>query len=348
MHHYKQSYADVSSMRQIDGHINYHGVPLVHTIWCVFTDCQPIVSVIHSLIAQQRTARMWLDYGLNPSGELVHISVMPRGRSSLVCPYCHVPLIAKKGTRIEHHFAHAGETCNPAQRNEQDFPILPFTKFLFNVSAKEVKALHEHRSHRRNHTEYLEARKFIVWNSYRHEYEYTKKAQIVFGSLSVGLFCPIHEQAILDKAQQLDQQLEKAWQSGDAVAIQQCLADVQIYRTQWQHYLSTNLYVLEIQLENRTIYKIGQTTRPIAERMAEIRADVAAIEPVIGIKVIDVFPQRGHVEWYCKHRFAGYRVELGDFTEYFSFDEDWISVRRELRRMPKKVLSSIGLTQLAT
>lgn len=47
------------------------------------------------------------------AGEWVHISVVPRGKAcACVCPGCGAELIAKKGVRNLHHFAHAhGQVC---------------------------------------------------------------------------------------------------------------------------------------------------------------------------------------------------------------------------------------------
>lgn len=48
-------------------------------------------------------------------GQLVHIGEVPRGKAcDCVCPSCKVPLVARKGQRLSHHFAHAGgQACNP-------------------------------------------------------------------------------------------------------------------------------------------------------------------------------------------------------------------------------------------
>lgn len=47
-----------------------------------------------------------LPYGLR-DGQLVHIdAAAPGRRCGCVCPECRQPLVAKKGTKIRHHFAH--------------------------------------------------------------------------------------------------------------------------------------------------------------------------------------------------------------------------------------------------
>ncbi len=52
-----------------------------------------------------------LPFGLNEKGELVHISEVPSGKSNCICPRCAGQLIARKGSKNTHHFAHVTEEC---------------------------------------------------------------------------------------------------------------------------------------------------------------------------------------------------------------------------------------------
>ena len=60
-----------------------------------------------------------LTFALTADGRAVHISEVERGAAcGCVCPGCGKPLIARKGTEVEHHFAHAdGEECKHGYRN---------------------------------------------------------------------------------------------------------------------------------------------------------------------------------------------------------------------------------------
>ncbi len=56
---------------------------------------------------------VFLPYGLR-NGRLVHINEVEQGLAcDCICPACEAPLVAKKGVRNRHHFAHeAGGGCN--------------------------------------------------------------------------------------------------------------------------------------------------------------------------------------------------------------------------------------------
>lgn len=53
---------------------------------------------------------MKLPFGIF-AGNYIHISEIKSGRTDVLCPYCQLPLIAKKGRIKRHHFAHDGVGC---------------------------------------------------------------------------------------------------------------------------------------------------------------------------------------------------------------------------------------------
>jgi hypothetical protein len=87
-------------------------------------------------------AGVWLEYGLDLRGSLVHIAGTPeRGKTRLRCPYCQGDLIAQKGDKIAWHFAHVGDTCLPTMRKD-DVPILPlYHDFSLGLTPRELNAL---------------------------------------------------------------------------------------------------------------------------------------------------------------------------------------------------------------
>src|SRR5689334_2245057 len=50
---------------------------------------------------------LYIGYARNQSGELVHISEVPRGKAcKCMCVSCDAPLVARQGDIRAHHFAH--------------------------------------------------------------------------------------------------------------------------------------------------------------------------------------------------------------------------------------------------
>lgn len=289
---------------------------------------------------------MWLNYGISDERGLVHISDTPRGRSQLHCPYCHTILIAKKGHVLAHHFAHDGPTCNPANRTTE-LPILPFFhSFTLHLTPKLLDQLEAFKDGRRSATYWLHQEHLIRYNEFTQRHELTKLGQIPFGMLSVNLFSQVHDGRLADHHDQMDWWLHKAWKEGNPVAIAEAETDLLLYRAQWQRVLQSALYVVEIQTSSERFHKVGVTARPIEERILEIQA---ALMPHVGttaVKVLGVFPHRGHVEPYVKFKYRDQRRAIGNFTEYFDF-ADLKATLRDLRRMPAKVLTSVEETVLA-
>ncbi len=96
---------------------------------------------------------IWLNYGVDADNKLISIEEVDSGKTNLICPYCGVTLIAKKGKVKKHHFAHDGETCNLViKREPRDIPRLPlYDAFDIFLSGKELEQLkklwHRHKSH---------------------------------------------------------------------------------------------------------------------------------------------------------------------------------------------------------
>ncbi len=128
------------------------------------------------------------------------------------------------------------------------------------------------------------------------------------------------------------------------VDLQTALTDLRLYRAQLRRILSCSLYCLEI--DGGKLYKIGVTTRDIAERVDEIRADLMPHLGSAKIDVVDTWPGRGNVELYFKHRYRQHNHPLGALTEYFKFD-DAKPMIRDLRRMKPKEFADVERNILA-
>lgn len=287
---------------------------------------------------------MWLEYALNLDSEYVSITEVPRGRSELYCPYCQGELIAKKGKVKAHHFAHLEQTCNYVQ-NTESVQLPMYKQFYLSVPRKYIQPLLEHwdKSTRKKpinppNSYQLTNYNLTVYNSYagngRGAYEYTKLGLIVVGGLSLDLFNKIQEPILIDKLTYYEQDIIQAKET-NSIDLKDKITDYEIYRNQYRYILRASLYFLEITTELDVFYKIGITTRQLAQRIAEIKQELSQFFPSVSIKGLGFWKHRGNVEHYFKHRYRKYRYSLANYTEYFKF-EDIKPILRDLRRMKPK------------
>jgi len=324
---------------------------------------------------------MWLRYAVNTSGELVYIEQVKRGRTALQCPYCGGLLTAKKGQQVAPHFAHTGVTCRQMDReNNLDLPA--YDNFNLHLPGKVLQALRDWDSDHWEHVHTLEHYGLVSHNDFVDSWQLTKKGQIPLGKLSLMLFCHFQEPLIMARYAELEAiatdvynrptlesvaavnpqrtdfesyaaydatltvyyEARTRFTQIDGMDLDTALADLRIYRAQWRRILGLTLYFLDI--NDGQYHKIGVTSRPMAERLAEIKIDLLPLLGDVPIRVIDTFDHRGNVELYFKHRFADSAVQLGVLTEYFHFDKPK-SIITELRRMKPKTLTDFERTVLS-
>jgi len=277
---------------------------------------------------------LFLQYGVNKHGELVSIDQVPSGQTALGCPYCGGSLIARKGEKLAHHFAHHDETCNPASRDPAEIALPAYDNFNLHLPGRAVKALLTWSENASASDEtYLEGYQLLEWNTHKGRsggYQLTKKGKVVLGELSLDLFNQFQEPLILARHTELEAKARKAQGTVD---FNTALTDLRLYRAQMRRILACTLYFLKVGDDH--LYKIGVTTREVNERVAEIAADVRPHLGDTSITVIDTWPSRGNVEFYFKHRYRKQQKSLGTLTEYFTF-EDMAAVLRDLHRMKAK------------
>lgn len=335
-------------------------------------------------------SEIFLKYGVNPDGELIHISQVGRGRVALGCPYCGVGLLARKGEKMAAHFAHHGPTCNQASRDPDVIALPAFDRFNLDVPGKvveELRAWWQRPNHQYNPSNSLRQHGLIEDKSYlnRGGWQPTHKGRLILGELSLDLFNKFQEPLIAarheellerarvaqgtagrvarlaeieaeyaaikpldhgawDKSRTLEAERRALQQFDNGLDFQTALTDLQLYRQQWRRILTNTLYFLEVVITPvYKLYKIGVTTRPIAERIAEITAELKPLVGDVAINVIKTFDQRGNVEPYFKYRYAARRAALDTLTEYFDFISDLPEVKRDLSRMQAKTLTPLEL-----
>lgn len=83
-----------------------------------------------------------LVYGVNAAGKIVHVSEVSSGlASNCQCPECGKSLIAKKGKRLAHHFAHdALASCNSAPETALHRLAKQIIEERLSIQLPEVKA----------------------------------------------------------------------------------------------------------------------------------------------------------------------------------------------------------------
>jgi hypothetical protein len=291
---------------------------------------------------------MWLKYGVNENNALVTIEDVPSGgKTNLTCVYCGGGLTAKKGKVKQHHFAHAEETCYPVAKKQ--VPTLPlYDNFNIELSGKELEELKvfwnnygiENYEICVKPSLKLILSKLLAWNS-RGFYEFTNLGKIPVGALSLSLFNEVQEPLLLKKLSELEQAAERA-RLISSRHLPERIADLRIYRAQYQRILKNKLYFLEIKTGKKLLHKVGITKRPIAERVAEVQRNLITHYKSVEIQVLDTWEHRGNVELYFKYRYQKSNYRIGTLTEYFKFNDVEL-VLDDLRQMKPKVLDPVEL-----
>jgi hypothetical protein len=106
-------------------------------------------------------------------------------------------------------------------------------------------------------------------------YQFTDLGKIPVGALPLALFNRVQEPLLLSELVKLEGSVEMAVAAGLS-CLEERRADLLITLAQLRRILVNSLYFLEVKADGNTFYKIGVTTRPIEERIAEVQRDVRA------------------------------------------------------------------------
>ena len=280
----------------------------------------------------------YLEFGATPDNRYIHISQVTSGRhDELSCPYCGVSLIARKGRKLAHHFAHHGETCRDVGEMPEDaFSVPYYDKFDLGLTHNDMLTLKwlagldtmpDTASQSRLET--LQDEGFITWNRWigrSGDWELTDLGKIPLGQATLTKFADIQSEHIRQKHDALVKTVQQAyepmqsWIDAQPDYVPKALATLNIYRTQLQRVFSQTLYFFEIKHDEGKLYKIGVTSRDIQERLREVERDVVPFLHNPKGKILRLCHHQGSVERYVKHRYQAHQVEIGNLTEYFDFD----------------------------
>lgn len=290
---------------------------------------------------------MFLEYGLNDRGDLIHVDDVGRGRVALMCPYCAVPLLAKKGQIKAAHFAHDGPTCAASVSGRASLPS--FDRFDLELPVKIVTQLRRFSVGHTSGIQYGTLKEYgLIEKTDKGRFELTNRGKIPLGQLPLRLFLEYQEAGFLSRHQELEDKLREA--SGlDLSAPSQaaehhiCLTDLRLYRAQWRRLLQSTLYFIEVTHTSENwpspLYKIGVTTRDLADRCAEIARDLRPYMGDVTLTPLDTWPHCGSVEFYFKYRYQKYQYRIERLTEYFQFRKLESVLATDLRQISAKTLT---------
>lgn len=290
---------------------------------------------------------MFLEYGLNDRGDLIHVDDVGRGRVALMCPYCAVPLLAKKGQIKAAHFAHDGPTCAASVSGRASLPS--FDRFDLELPVKIVTQLRRFSVGHTSGIQYGTLKEYgLIQKTDKGRFELTTRGKIPLGQLHLKLFLEYQEAAFVSRHHELEEKV-RGFSVSDVSETSQasehhiCLTDLRLYRAQWRRLLQSTLYFIEVTHASENwpspLYKIGVTTRDLADRCAEIARDLRPYMGEVSLTPLDTWPHRGSVEFYFKYRYQKQQFRIERLTEYFQFRKLESVLAADLRQISAKTLS---------
>ncbi|NET45972.1 GIY-YIG nuclease family protein [Okeania sp. SIO2B3] len=291
---------------------------------------------------------MWLKYGVSSSNDLISINEVNSGKTNLTCLYCGGKLTAKKGRTKRHHFAHTEETCKPvlSRHKYKSFPGLPlYDRFNIQLPGAEVEELKILWKEYQNQgllipRDLVNLRwilKGLMQSVSTNECQFTDLGKIPMGALSLQLFNEVQEPLLLAELNKFEQAAQRA-ELASYSNLWEYQADLKMYRAMLKRILLNSLYFLQIKTAQKTFYKIGITTRPIEQRIAEVQQDLNKhfSHPIVNL--LGLWEHRGNVELYFKHKYKDYNYRIGKLTEYFDIPDIKL-ILNDLFEMRTKVLT---------
>lgn len=294
--------------------------------------------------ASKKIIMVYLDFAETPRGDLIHVDDARQGLGHVTCPYCHAPVLPKRGDVIAWHFAHDKHSSCVSMSDATPRVVFPaFRHLMLRLTDGQRNALtllwkaHQGKEFRhkggygsfkacchRGKTRisgaldtFLEQKflKYTYKDRYFEEdnrYLLTTKTALVNGAAEVAVFYDAIRKEIARRAACEDD-------------VDRRLFDAAAARASTYH-----LYFVRCTLsDDRRVQKIGITSRTLPERIAEIKTMVNAT---------DVTPlcwgeSRSLCEQYVLFRFASSHLPLPPFTEFFDFRRKEASVVDELCRV---------------
>lgn len=294
---------------------------------------------------------MFLSYAVDPDNNWIHISdVQFSGRThDLYCPFCRNPLMAKKGKVLIHHFAHeANQSCREwaslanyisPEEGYYGVDLSPAQqRLLREISEQYGAAPFDAEGWRRPTLDALAAKRFLdLFEApyISHGFLYprmtsvarlTPRAKAFTHQLTLAQYAQFaeaeHQRTIRELSQQAEHQLART-----------------MLQVEYQRWQDAHLYLVEIETDHRTLLKIGITTRPLAQRLQEIKTFLRQHFLHVEAHPLFYVPGVPYLEGYFKSKFAEHQFAIDNATEYF---RPFAQAHQELEELQQLIAAGIA------
>lgn len=280
---------------------------------------------------------VFLSYGRDYNGKLIHINESKSGRQKLKCPFCDCPLIGVKGAKTTHHFRHDGDTCNESLQGLD--PLEGWSHFHLNYpkSVVELVKKADLGNYGKRNSFYRKLNK-----SYRDTLinglgVLQPAAEIIRSTMPLTGFYFWMSNTLDHRIRQYRQDVKDKIRS---------LTVLEIEALRYYTLLNSTLYMFSYQLEDgTTIYKVGRTTRALEQRLKETKLQLQAMlnQKVAKADIVKFVSNCGFVEKYVFYKYRDNFYGIGNYQEYLKFDDS-----KNLKLLKKEfdelnALSSIDL-----
>jgi len=270
---------------------------------------------------------MFLSFGLDEKDRLVSIVEAPQGKSNLRCPYCLAPLIAKKGSVNEHHFAHVDDTCVESKTNIK-LAAIPFYDVGCGLTKSEMAVVNKVAKYNnckpswisKTLTPTLEAliSVGIIKRTTPVNLSLTKLGREIY-SLDNGFATPL---SVLPETKMQERLFAIRLRLLEFLDSNTGTKAALAYSLRLNTLFGQHLYVLSTTLQiadtSFPLIKVGLTARDIDERMSEVRRDLSKHGEVVSLELHGLYPHYGSIERLVHTKLSSARFELGNHQEYFS------------------------------
>lgn len=271
--------------------------------------------------------------GIGGDGLPYDISTQKSGRTGLKCPFCKTTLIAAKGSILEHHFRHDGESCHESTSDELYIPGWDFFHLHFPLHVVE-QAIKFHKTGVMDGcvSQTLESHRLVEYSMFTHGSELTETGKVVVGALSLPKFSDWMRRKLQYRLYSLKYDTDKGvFHPGY----------LEIENKRQELILGSRLYLFEFKVDGgRIIHKIGRTRRDAETRLQEALSDIKAglgCKNVKG-KVLRDIPSAGHTERFALYKYREWQLPIASLTEYFELPKKTATqLKSELTRLSKQM-----------